>query len=229
MKRVLVLLGLPVLLGLVWWSGETRSPSAAADVTIDTSKVVELRGLVISRLASVGATKTAENTAYTDGGESDLTFRVPPSRLEEALVELNLVGGVVTHQQVELDELRKDADSVSSGLAGVGGCLSTLADRIDARQVTSAASDVADCQKQLEATGRQLEASPQAAQDAVLNVHINRTSTTSPALVVAVALLAIALATMAYLTMRSARRDRVYDITDHRPVRPSPDLYDRRN
>lgn len=224
-----MVVGLPVLLGLIWWSGESRQPTAAADVTIDTSKVVELRGLVISRLGAVGAVKTVENTAYTDGGESDLTFRVPPERLEEALVELNLVGGVVTRQRVELDDLSKDADDISTGLGNVEACLADLAARLDERNATGATTGVAECREQLDVTGRQIDSNPTGAEDAVLNVHITRTSTTSPALVVAVILLAIALATMAYLTIRSTRGDRVYDITDRRPAKPEADLYHRRN
>ena len=228
MKRVVTLVGIPVLLALVWWSGESGKASTTAEVTIDTAKVVELRGLVISRLGGVGATKTAEATEYGDDGRSDLTFRIPPARLEEALVELNLVGGNVTKQEVQLDELTDQTDGIASGITGVGGCLDTLSQRIDARQLVSATDEVATCRKQLEATGKQLQESPQAARDAVLEVHILRTSTSSPALVVAVALLAIALATMAYLTLRSTRRD-VLDITERRAAHKVPDLYDRRN
>ena len=80
-----MLIGLPVLLGLVWWSGEAKGRAATADVTIDTSKVVEVRTSVIDRLTELGATKASEDTAYTDGGDSELTFRVPPAKLEAAL------------------------------------------------------------------------------------------------------------------------------------------------
>lgn len=225
----MLVLGLPVLLGLIWWSGEPRSPGATADVSIDTSKVVELRTQVISRLAAIGATKTGETTAYADGGSSELTFRVPPARLEDALAELNIVGGVITRQQVELDELSEDASGVSSDLDDVGGCLSDIADRLANRTSGGATTDLDECQRRIDAMSEQLKASPQAAQDATLNVHISRASTTSVALIIAVVLLAIALAAMAYLTMRSARSDRIYDITDGRPARTTEDLYDRRN
>lgn len=224
-----MLIGLPVLLGLVWWSGTARTSSATADVTIDTSKVVEVRGLVISRLATVGATKSAEDTTYTDGGRSDLTFRVPPSRLEEALVELNLVGGVVTRQQVSFDELDDRADDIASGVDGLGSCLTTLSDRIAAGSDAGARSSAEECRKQIDAVDRQVNATPQAARDAVLEVHITKRSTTSPALIIAVTLLGAALLTMLYLTVRSGRTDRVYDITDERTARPVEDLYHRRN
>jgi hypothetical protein len=228
-KRLVLLIGLPVLLGLVWWSGEAGRANAAADVTIDTAKVVEVRGVVISRLAGVGATKTAESTSYSDDGRSDLTFRIPPTRLEEALVELNLVGGEVTEQRVQLEELSADAADLTSGLDGLGGCLDDVATQLDSRQLIGATDDVAECRKQLEEAGKRLEETPEAAEDAVLNVHITKASTTSPLLIVAVALLALALATMAYLTVRSTRGDHVFDVTDQRPARPTHDLYDRRN
>lgn len=224
-----MLIGLPVLLGLVWWSGEHRGASATADVTIDTAKVVELRGLVISRLATVGATKTAEDTAYADGGASELTFRVPASRLEEALVELNLVGGIVTRQRVELDELDADADAVAAGITEADGCLTDLSERLASGTANGAAVEVDRCREHIDAAAEQVASSPQASRDAVLNVHITKTSTSSPALIIAVVLLAVALAMMAYLTIRSTRSDRVYDVTDSRPSRPSEDLYHRRN
>ena len=224
-----MLISLPVLLALVWWSGTARTSAATADVTIDSTKVVEVRGLVVSRLATVGATKTAEDTAYTDGGRSDLTFRVPPGRLEEALVELNLVGGVVTRQQVSISDLNDGVDGISSGFDNLNSCLASLSDRIKTGAASAAAGDVDRCRQQLEATGKQLTASPQAARDAILNVHITKRSTTNPALVVAVVLLALALATMAYLTIRSGRTDRVFDVTDARAARPHEDLYHRRN
>lgn len=219
-----MLVGLPVLLGLVWWSGEAKGPAATADVTIETAKVVEVRRSVIELLEGIGATRSAEDTAYTDGGESELTFRVPPAKLEEALVQLNLVGAVVTRQRVEIDELTDDANGIAESLTGAGGCLSTLANG----NAADDAAGIADCRKRLDAAAKQVEESPQAAQDAILQVHITRTSTTSPALIIAVILLALALATMAYLTIRSARSD-VYDITERRPTRATEDLYHRRN
>jgi hypothetical protein len=219
-----MLIGLPVLLGLVWWSGEAKGRAATADVTIDTAKVVEVRTSVIDRLTELGATKASEDTAYTDGGDSELTFRVPPAKLEAALRELNLVGAVVTRQRVEVDDVTADANSIADRLSGVSGCLDSLSNG----NAADDAAGIATCRQRLEAAAKQVEESPQAARDAVLQVHITRTSTTSPALIVAVVLLAIALATMAYLTIRSARSD-VYDITDRRPTRATEDLYHRRN
>ncbi|MFN8051698.1 MAG: hypothetical protein U0Q22_09695 [Acidimicrobiales bacterium] len=225
---MLVLLGVPVLLGLVWWSGQQHAPGATADVTIESDKVVALRGLVISRLASVGATKSSESTSYDGGGDSRLTFKVPPARLEEALVELNLAGGTVTKQQVQLDELSNDADGISSSLAGVDGCLARLADRLNSRSLSGAQTDLTACQAGVDAMTKRVDASPQAARDAVLNVHIAQPSTTSVLLVVAVALLAVALAVMAVITIRSGRYEPVYDVTDDQvATQPTADYQDR--
>ncbi len=223
-----MVIGLPVLLGLVWWSGQTRTPNATADVTIDTPDVDELRRLAISRLGTIDAVKVVEDTAFAGDGESDLTFRVPAGRLDEALQELKDLGGVITRQRVRLDEFGVSADDLASRLDGVTGCLAGLSEQLGSG--TPSRSDIDECRRRVDDTGQQIAATPEVAEDAVLNVHITKKDTTNPALVIAVILLALALATMAYLTIRSTRADRIYDLTEPTPPSRTPDdLYHRRN
>lgn len=227
MKRLLFLLGLPALMGAVWFAGQPHQANATANVTIDTDDVVGLRGTVISRMTGVGAAKIAESTSYTGGGRSDLTFRIPPARIEQALSELGSVGGVVAEQQVELENAAETANGVSIGLDGISGCLGELADQVTQRQAGPA--DVSRCRAKIDVVSKNLQASPAPVQDAVVQVHLRRGSTTNPILLLAVAILAVALAAMAYLTFRSSQIDRMIDLSEDSPSRSLDDLYTRRN
>lgn len=227
MKRLLIVVGFPIVLGLLWWGGQERG-SATAEVDLDTQRVAAVREMVTARLTELGATKTSEETSYDDGDRSELTFRVPASRLEEALAELSVAGGRVARQRVEVKELSAQSDSLASSLAGVDGCLSRLANRIDeGAGGEGAADELADCREQVSTMDEQLDASPEAAEDAVLAVRIARPSTTNAIVIVAVALLATALAVMAYLTFRGTHSEPVYDVTESR--RPlEHELHDHR-
>lgn len=214
MKRILALLALPALLSVVWLGGRPAS-SATAEVAIDTDRVQELRGLVIDRLAEIGAAKTAEDTSYDDGGRADLTFRVPPARLEAALAALNEVGGDVTHQKVQLDDIVADAADVETNLEGVGGCLGRLADLVNAGSFGGMPAELASCQERVTAASQRLDTAPSLSQDAVLDVRISRVSTTNVLLIAAVALLAVTLGAMALLMLRPPPDDDdVYDVRD---------------
>lgn len=214
MKRILALLALPALLSVVWLGGRPAS-TATAEVAIDTERVEELRTLVIEQLAEVGAAKTAEDTSFDDGGRAELTFRVPPARLEEALAALGGVGGEVTDQKVQLDDIVTEAADVGTNLEGVGGCLGRLADLVNAGSFGGMPEELAACQERVTVASQRLDAAPELSQDAVLNVRISRTSTTNVLLIAAVALLAVALAGMALLMLRPPPDDDdVYDVRD---------------
>lgn len=214
MKRIAALLALPALLSVVWLGGRTAS-SATAQVSIDTDRVAELRGLVIEQLGAVGAAKTGEDTSFDGGGRAELTFRVPPAQLEEALTALGGVGGQVTHQKVELDGLAEEVVEVESSLESVGGCLGRLADLVNTGSLGGVPAELTGCQERVTQASQRLEAAPHAAKDAVLAVHISRTSTTNMLLVVAVALMAVALGGMAIMMMRPPKDDDdVYDLRD---------------
>jgi hypothetical protein len=219
-----LVVGFPLLLVIIWFAGQDRH-SATAEVSIDSDKVSRLRGETLLRLGAVGATKISEDTAYGEGGHSELRFRIPPARLEEALSELNVVGGKVTSQRVEVEELSEQADAISSGLDGVTGCLSDLAGEVGSG--SSANSELAACRDQLDAVGKQLDASPQAAQDAILVVRIAEPDTTNMAVIVAVVLLAVALGVMAFMTFRSTHHEPVVDVTDRTKI-PERDLHEHR-
>lgn len=225
---MVLLVGLPVLLGLIWFGGARRDPSATAEISIETEKVAELRGLVISRLATVGANKSAETTTDDDGGRSELVFSVPAARLEEAIDELNLVGGVVTRQQVALEQLAEGADSVSGGLDTLDSCLADFADAARGGAAPSTKA-IELCRAKVAEMHQVIDGSPDAGRAAVLKVDIERRSTTSMLLVVVVVVLALGLAVMAWLTLRSAREDGFVDLTDGNRVPRDEELYDRRN
>lgn len=221
---MLAVLGLPLFLLVVWFGGQDRAPSATADVSIDSNHVSALRKLVVAKMTELGATKSGEVTSFEDGGSSRLTFNVPPRRLEEALDALDQAGGKVTETKVQLDDLSSEADSISSSLDGVGGCLGSIAAHLDGAVISPAVraaanKDLASCREQITAVTERMDASPESAQDARVNVTISEPSTTSPILIAAVTLLAIALAAMAYLTVRSTRLD-VIDVTDDHTSKP---------
>ena len=222
------MLCLPVAMGAVWLAGQRHDSSATASVSIDTDQVVALRSTVISHLTGVGAVKTAETTTYGGGGQSDLTFRIPPARIDDTLAELNSVGGTLVEQKVQLDGVSDAANGVSVGLDGLSNCIGNLTNRATGGQIGT--NDLGKCQARIAVIDQSLKATTNPVQDAVIDVHIRRTSTRNPWLLVAVVVLALALAAMAYFTFRSAQIDRMIDLSEETNA-PSPldELYVRRN
>lgn len=231
MKRLLILLGLPLLLAFVWWSGDRGVPTATAEVRIDSTDVATTRSAVIVQLLAAGGTKISEDTSKENGGKSELIFRIAPGAVENVLSELGKVEGTVKDQRVELSNLADDAEVLTDGLDKVDGCLGAVSDDLSSSDFNDAKSRLGTCRSQIDTVSDQIDGNPDAAQDAILRVRINAESTTSLALVIAVALLAVALAVMAVLTFRSTRVDDIYDITDAHASQPADldDLYHRRN
>lgn len=212
MKRALVLLAVPVALGALWWVGERARPSTSAEVEIVTDEVLPLRGTVISRLATIGGVRIAERTDFAGRGDAQLTFRVPAARLEEALVELGEAGGTVRSQEIDLEEASAAATDLNRRISDIEGCLGDAAEATD--DPLGARDDLAACRDRLRDVSSSLEVAQPRVDDATLTVRIQAASSSNAILVAGIAMLAVALAVMAFLTLRSARHDRLHDLTD---------------
>lgn len=226
MRRILLLVGLPVVLLAVWKINSTESPTNAT-VDIDTNKVVELRGAVISRLASVGGVKVGENTSFDDGN-SNLVFKIPTARLEEALAELDVVGGQVTNQRIDVGSADSEAESVGEQLRGVQGCFRGLGGTL-ANLDTGERNRLADCRQRLDKVSSSFDAAPTDLSSTDLRVNLHAHDPITWWLTLAVATFVVALIVMGFTTWRSIRRDRVIDLSDDVEVEARDELYLRRN
>lgn len=214
MRRTLVLLAIPLGLAALWWTSNAPTRESAAQVEIVTDEVLALRGAVIARVGTVGAVRVGEQTDYSGRGASTLNFRVPAARLEEALVELNQVGGHVTSQRVDLAQVADTSDALERDVADLGTCLDGLGDPVSRAEVDRAMADLGSCRRRLTTVSRALTDGDVGVSDALLRVTISPASSTNVVLIVAVALLAMALGVMAFLTLRSMREERTIDISD---------------
>lgn len=209
-----MLLAIPIGLAAIWWTSTAPTRESAAEVEIVTDEVVALRGAVIARLGNVGGVRVGEQTDYSGRGSSTLSFTVPTARLEEALVELDQVGGQVTSQRIDLADAEESSSRVERDVADLGTCLEGLAGPVGRRDIDAALADLGSCQRRLDSVSRALDTGDSGVADAVLRVHISPASSTNVVLVLAVALLAMALALMAFLTLRSIREERAIDLAD---------------
>ena len=227
MRRILLLVGLPLLLIVIWRFDSSSGPSTNATVEIDTNRVTELRGAVISRLVGVGAVKVGEQTSFDDGN-SELTFKVPTARLEEALAELNNVGGQVTSQKVDLSSADQQAESVSDQLSGIEGCFGKVAGALAALDRHSR-DQMATCQQKLRDVNSSFGSAKADLETTQLRVTLHAHDPITWWLTLAVAFFVIALGVMGFTTWRSIRADRMIDLSDHDEAAPRDELYLRRN
>ena len=225
MKRPLVVLALPALLAVVWWSGRAGTSTPTAEVRLDVPRVAAARTEVLDRMAAVGGTRTDERTDFGEGDGADLTFRVPSARLDDALASVREVEGA-TGQQIDVAELASGADSIADELAGLDTCLASLEQEVGRGDVSNR---VRQCREQLGRADDRLARVDTPAEDVVVRVLINRTSTTNPALVAGVALLAVALGTLVVMTLRSRPGPDVVDLTEPEIDATFAELYHRRN
>lgn len=221
-----MLVALPALVAFVWWSGRTTAPAATADVRIDAQKVTAVRDDVVTRVTAAGAMKTAESAALGGDGSVHLQFRIPVARIEEALTSLRAVDGMVIDQKVDVDDVVRDADSVSQGLDGIDQCLSSLADEVGQARTSRR---VEQCREAVGVTAERLRTAPAVGSDAKLTVDINKPSTTSPALLLAVAAMTLVLGALIVTTLRSRPNRTVIDVTDRVRDATLTELYQRRN
>ncbi len=123
MRRILTLASLPLLL-LALWVASGSGSSSNAEATIVTSDVEGLRSNVIAQLGQLGAVRVKEETDFGDATTSVIEFRLPASKIEQALDRLDEVGGTLTDQQVDLD-LNESGD-LGNDLDNLGDCLGKL-------------------------------------------------------------------------------------------------------
>lgn len=225
MKRPILVLALPLLLAVVWWSNGSGGVTATAEVRIDTTEVIRTRTDVLERIGAVGGFKTDESTDFAEGGSSEMTFRVPLARLDDALTAVRTIDGVTVSQEVDVDDLVRDGDSIADDLAGLDTCLTALEDEIGRGDVRAR---VAQCQERLATAGDRLDRVAAPAEDVAVQVVVNRRSTTSPALLVGVGVLVAALGTLVVMTLRS-RPSPVVDLSELERDATLEHLYQRRN
>ena len=212
MKQLLLLLGFPVALVAMWAATSGAGPSSTAEVRLRAEQVLPLRSTVIARMVAVGGERTVENTDFSGGGSSELTFRLPAARLEEALASLGEAGGAVQSQEIDLEQAARASDGVSSGLDELSGCLGELGragtDTVRLR------NELDRCRDRLSQVSNTLEVAGPLVGDATLTVRIERADGSNALLVAAIAVLAVALAVTAGLTLRSVREERLVDVAD---------------
>lgn len=230
MRRTALLIGLPVMLLIMWGGSNAGSPRGEVHVDIESADVSGSRGAVISRLAGIGGSRIGENTDFDDSKAttSELTFDIPVLRIEEALAELADVGGEVTSTKLDVSTANDDARSVNESLGGVQTCLSNVADDLSAG-ADRAAEALDDCSTDVRSLNDRVAGVGSPLETATLTVKISPRTVSSAGLFWAVGALAVVLAVMAFLTLRSARNNDLVDLTDPEVSRFDQELRLRRN
>ena len=228
MRRIVLLLALPVGLGVLWLASDRAAPSTAAEIDIVTDKVTALRGSVITRLGTIGGVRIGENTDYSGGGESELTFRVPAARIEEALSELGQVGGQVTSQRIDLEDASAAAGGLTRRLADLQGCLSDIERGIGEATPAAMRTRLNACEARLDTMSSDLSTALPRVDEAVLTVRIHPSGNSNGILIIGIAMLAIALAVMATLTLRTVRAERTIDLSDEIHLPRDEDVHHHR-
>ncbi|HKY15398.1 MAG TPA: hypothetical protein VJM33_10785 [Microthrixaceae bacterium] len=212
MKRALLLLALP--LGLLFvWAAQNAGSRDAAVVEIDAHDPAQLRGAVLSRLGLFGAVRIGEKSSFTGSGSSELRFRIPTARLEEAMVALDSLGGNVTSQEVDLGETTDRASSVESGVDNLGGCLDDV-DAALSSGIDAARARLAFCQASADEVGREIDGASVDVDESELDVRIHPIGGSNPVLMFAVALLLIAAVGLSVMVWRSTRERSDVDLRD---------------
>jgi hypothetical protein len=199
-------------------------------VDIQSSDVAAARGAVISRLAGIGGVRTGEDTEFdkSEATSSELTFEIAVMRIEEALAALADVGGEITSTRLDVGSASQDARSVNDSLGNVQTCLSQVADGL-ADSAATAAENLQSCETDVRALNDRVAGVGSPLETAELSVRISPRSNGSIALFWAVGVLALVLAGMAYLMLRSARQDDLIDLNDPDLARFDEELRLRRN
>ncbi|MCC6227085.1 MAG: hypothetical protein IT195_11875 [Microthrixaceae bacterium] len=218
MKRAAALVGIPLLLALLWVSSESRSTNTA-EVRITADRPTELRTSVIAALVGLGGVRVGEETSYSGRGSSKLAFDVPTARLEDALRSLDGLGGTVTSQRVDLTSAVDDSKRIDTSLGDVSDCLQRLGQGTTSETCRNA---LAGARKQLESSSVDLERSR-------LEVQVDPSGVSNPALIIAIALLCSAALGLGVMLWRSTRRPPDIDLTDFPDFGSDDELHLRRN
>jgi hypothetical protein len=211
-KRLLLLAGLPILLLVVWAAG-SASGRDVATVDVTAQNPTELRGGVIARMTQLGGVRIGERSSFTGTGESELRFRLPTARIEDALIALDALGGTVTSQEIDLSGSSETAQSVGRGLDDVQSCLSDLPGVLDAgAEATS--SQIATCQATLDRVSQQVDGATIDVDTSELEVRISPEGGSNPLLVAAIFVLLVAAVGLTVMVWRSSRLRPELDLRD---------------
>lgn len=226
MSRIVKLLLLPAAVGLVWWMGTFHdSPSATVDLV--TTKVTALRGTVINRMQQLGAIRTAEQSHFGDDGTSELRFRIPTARVEEAIVTLDQLGGRVTDQDVELASAVDDATTLDDRLGTLGDCLDNV-ERAATGGTGGIATKAAGCRQTLTAITDTTAATASSSTELAVRIHPERS--VNPFMVAGALVMLAATVAMGVIVLRSTRTRRNIDLRDDAELFDLDDeIYLRRN
>jgi hypothetical protein len=227
-KRILWLVAVPVGLMAMWGANSARTPERTAEVHITTDQVTALRGSVIARLQTLGATRTGEQTTFDGQGTAQLDFLLPSEKLEESMTLLGQLGGTVTEQTVSVPTAATN-QSTNDQLDKLQGCLADVSDGINKKSISSAAaqSDLSACRDRL----RQVSADASSAlpADAVLRVTIAPNDTTSPWLTLTMIALILGAIFVTVLAVRASKASRTLDLRLDEQLSRTDELYLRRN
>ena len=228
MKRILWLVAVPVGLALLWGADAARTPERTAEVRITTDQVTALRGSVIARLQTLGATRTGEHTTFDGQGTSQLDFLLPSEKLEEAMTILGQLGGTVTDQSVTVQTPATDR-TVNDELDKLQGCLADVSDGMNNKAGVSVAaqSDLGACRDRLRRVSA--DVSTTMPPDSLLRVTIAPTDARSPWLTLTIIALILGTIFVTVLTVRASRASRTLDLRLDEQLSRTDELYLRRN
>lgn len=228
MKRILWLVAVPVGLVMLWGADSARTPDRTAEVRMTTDQVTALRGSVIARLQTLGATRTGEHTTFDGQGTAQLDFVLPSEKLEETMTILGQLGGTVTDQSVTVQSPATGQD-VDDQLDKLQGCLADVSDGLAKKAVAGsvAQSDLSACRDRL----RQVSADVSTAlpADALLRVTIAPADSSSPWLTLTIIALILGTIFVMVLTVRASRASRTLDLRLDEQLSRTDELYLRRN
>ncbi|NLA36044.1 MAG: hypothetical protein GX868_10205 [Actinobacteria bacterium] len=226
MKRIALLVALPLLLIVVWAVSDSSRSDPAAVLTVETSDVRGTRNALVDKLAAAGAAVRSETGAGTEDKSTTIEFELPVGDVEAALAVVH-ANATVVDKEVTLDVAFSDVQSVESGLDTLDSCLNRAAQHVASEASGAAKSSLAECRAQLDRTLARVGANADLAEPVTLELTVKRRGTTSVVLVVATIALVIGLIAAAIRLLRPAPQQPVIDVRRPRPARE--ELYDRRN
>lgn len=215
MKRIAILLALPVLLILVWAVADSTGGEARARVKVETDDVRGLRNELVRKLAEAGVPVRAETGAGTGDHSTTLTFELPVAGVEDALAILH-ANATVVEKTVDLEVAFSDVKSVESGLDTLDACLNRLQQHVESSAITAARSSVAECRAQLDRTLARVDANPDLAEPVRLELRIERRGTNNLALVAILLAVLVVLGVLGVRLLRAPHREEVIDVRAER-------------
>lgn len=226
MKRIALLVALPLLLIVVWAVSDATQSTPAAVVTVETSDVRGTRNELVEKLAAAGAVVRSETGAGDEDRSTTIEFGLPVGGVEGALAVVHAHSTVVD-KTVHLEVAFSEVKSVAAGLDTLDSCLDRAVQHVESGAVASAKSSVAECRAQLDRTLARVEANADLAEPVALELTIERRGTSNLLLIVATVAVVIGLLAAAIRLLRPTPQEAVVDVRGPRAARE--ELYDRRN